>query len=91
MNTFPSICYWLSKNKSYSEKLLLIINNSEIQNDTIEFLPFWIFCLRVLSSFFCIKYEPSIFNNEDLEKEIRLLKNKNNCLTYEWLNLVVEN
>ena len=59
---YPSLIYWLIKNeKSYfeiikDEKLLEWYNKVK-KNEKIEYIPFFVLCLRLMSSYNCLNFE----------------------------------
>ena len=97
---YPSLLFYFCKNHYFSSLLLSKVKNNKyflnFENESFQNeIPFWILCLRVLSSLHCIEYGNDIFKKEELNYEIKKklsqnIKNKkiNNS---NWLNLVLEN
>ena len=59
---YPSLIYWLIKNeKSYFEiikdKNILEWYNDYKKNNKIEYIPIFVLCLRLMSSFNCLHFE----------------------------------
>ena len=97
---YPSLLFYFCKNSYFSNLLLSKIKKNKyflnFENESFQSeIPFWILCLRVLSSLHCIEYGNDIFKKEELNYEIRKklsenIKNKK-MINSNWLNLVLEN
>ena len=62
-------------------------------NENENFISFWIVCLRILSSFYCINYGENIFQKDDLEayikEELHKSLNNNYEIYSSWLNIIL--
>ena len=79
---YPSLIYWLIKNeKSYFEikkdDNLISWYNKVKQNEKIEYMPIFVLCLRLMSSFNCLSFE--LINYKGTEYQ----KNKKKFITKE--------
>lgn len=103
----PSFKYYMIKNKKVVEEL---INTGLKENDIAylfktdkktNYIPFWVFLNRNMSSLNCVYYENKKNNNLDIYKKItteirkkveELIKNTNkiNSLENYWLNLILD-
>ena len=102
---YPSLLYYFCKFPYFTNLLLSKIKeekfdpNNFIKSEVMEYekkIPFWIICLRVLSSFNSIEYGNSnIFNKDELslhiKSKLRELVKENKNIKIDWLNLVLEN
>ena len=102
----PSFKFYIIKNM---ERLQSLINSkltksdiSVLFNNEINYIPFWIFLIRNMSSINCIKYENKNNNKnikfvEEISLEVRnkiqdlAIKGKVDELNNGWLNLILEN
>jgi hypothetical protein len=102
---YPSLIYWLIKNqKSYLEikndKNIIEWYNKVKNNEKIEYIPIFILCLRLMSSFNCISFELININYKEYQKEKQIfitnevIKNLNKrnkeSLTNKWFNIVLK-
>ena len=103
----PSFIFYLNNNQKFVDELFNYVNNSDNsiikdltreKKEDINYLPFWLFILRNISSLNCLQY-----NREDIDSNItaniisrikyklsECLKNKK-PLNFKWLNLLLEN
>ena len=101
----PSFIFYINNNKTFINDLFDNLNKSDISiisdlnnNRKIDYLPFWLYILRNVSSFNCIE-----FGNKEIDKSIsnnivnkikgcmiEQLKN-NKSLDIKWLNLITDN
>ena len=107
IKAYPSLIYWLVKNqKSY----LKIRNDKDIKewyekiknNDKVEYIPFFVLCLRLMSSFNCLHFElfditiiPIDYQKSKLELiSNEIIKNINNRtkdnMTIKWINIILK-
>ncbi len=94
----PSLIFYLNNNQSFIDELFNEITASSIITDSrsdlvCEYLPFWLYILRNISSLNCIMHdqkdiEPNITKNivDKIKKEISY-SNYN----LKWINLLVDN
>ena len=101
----PSFIYYINNNQSFINELFENLSDSDISiiydikiGKKINYLPFWLYILRNVSSFYCLEY-----GNKNLDEKISCdiinkIKNKiydfdNNkkSLNLRWLNLISEN
>ena len=86
---YPSFYFWLCKNYDFFEtiKKEIIINSNK------NIIPFWIICLRIITSINCI-------TNNEIDKRYQQdiicfikneIKNKQSNLNSNWINLVMTN
>ena len=103
----PSFIFFANNNQSFLNELFTHINNSEnsIIDDLfkkkdlkeINYLPFWLFILRNISSLNCLEYGRKIDNNisnailKTIKNRIIDCLNNENPLNLQWLNLLTEN
>lgn len=94
LNKYPSLLYWFCKNEQCTKQLMKTFNNFKPKQNEI---PFWLICLRILSSKQCIKFETnnqnkmtSIINvaTKEIISDNYLKQNK---ISYNWLNILIEN
>ena len=101
----PSFIFFMNNNQNFINQLFTNINNSDksiiydIQKKRkINYLPFWLYILRNISSLNCLDYGKKDIDKRISNKIIDKIKNKiSNCLEnkkplgLQWLNLVLEN
>ena len=101
----PSFIYYINNNQSFINELFSSINNSDIsivydinKGNKINYLPFWIYILRNLSSLNCLEYGKKDFDKkisndiiDKIKRKISYCLNNKKPLTLQWLNLVLEN
>lgn len=102
---YPSLVYWLIKNENcYLEmknnRILIEWYNNTKNNDVIEYIPFFVLCLRLMSSFNCIIFE--LINpkkseyQEDMQKYITkeiikgIEKRSEENMTIKWFNIMLK-
>lgn len=89
ISNYPSFYFWLCKNYDFFEtiKKEIIINSNK------NIIPFWIICLRIITSINCI-------TNNEIDKRYQQdiicfikneIKNKQSNLNSNWINLVMTN
>ena len=105
-SNYPSLLYYYCKHKNFTKLLFKKIENykdlSQNMKNTVEnnnnekYIPFWVICLRILSSVHVIDYDfDKIFEKEMLLVKIRkiisekIIKKEN--ISNSWINLVLEN
>ena len=99
LNISPTLIYYINENKEIMDKLINKINNS---NDSIlkdlnkskNYIPFWLYILRKVSSIHCIEIKKDeknpmrTFIRQEIKQSIsKYLSNKKN-ITPDWINLI---
>ena len=101
----PSFIYYINNNQTFVNELFNSINNSDssIISDInrkrkIDYLPFWLYILRNISSLNCIEYgkkenNPNLSGHisDKIKKKISYYLTNNKPLDLKWLNLVLDN
>ena len=100
----PSFIYYINNNQTIINNLFLHLNNSHnsIISDLnkerkIDYLPFWLYILRNISSLNCIEYGKKEMGNlaihiaDKIKKKISYSLNKDKTLSLKWLNLLMDN
>ena len=104
----PTFIFYLNNNQTFINELFNEINlsnksiindlNKLNENEKIDYLPFWLFILRNITSLNCLEYD-----NKDVEQNIsneiiRQIKEKisfclrcKKPLSLNWLNLILDN
>ena len=104
---YPSLIYWLIKNrKSYlkliSDKTLVEWYNKVENKEKIEYIPFFVLCLRLMSSLNCLHFQlinlisPKEYqNNKQVLISNEIYKNIKNRtkenMTIKWINIMLIN
>ena len=101
----PSFIFYINNNQTFINDLFNSINisNTSIISDLnrkrkIDYLPFWLYILRNISSLNCLEYckkdiDESIRNHiaDRIKKKITYYLNNNKPLNFRWLNLLLDN
>jgi len=100
----PSFIFYINNNQTFVNELFNSINNSDnsIIHDLnkerkIDYLPFWLYILRNISSLNCIEYGKKDDSNlashisDKIRKKISYCLNEKKPLDLKWLNLVIDN
>ena len=104
----PSFIFYINNNQTFINELfndINISNNSIIydlnKHIKIDYLPFWLYILRNISSLNCIEYgkkeirelEPILTNNisDKIKKKISYCLNNGKPLDLKWLSLLFDN
>ena len=99
IKNFPSFQYFLLNNYNNIEILLKTIKKENIQKlfvaSPYEYIPFWVFIIRIMSSTNCLAFEN---NKNPLEKELtKIIRNKILLLMeskknsdLSWINLITD-
>ncbi len=99
-----SFIFYINNNQSFINELFNSINNSDnsIISDLnrkkkLDYLPFWLYILRNISSLNCIEYGKKDDLNlashisDKIKKKISYCMNEKKPLDLKWLNLVTDN
>ena len=94
-NKYPSLIFYFGKYKANSESLFKKLETSGTSiKDNEKSIPFWIICLRILSSYCCIDYGQNIFLKDDLKtyitKKLQECVNQNIEIDPSWLNFILK-
>ena len=94
----PSFIYYINNNQTFINNLFLHLNNSDLNKERkIDYLPFWLYILRYISSLNCIEYGKKEMSNlaihiaDKIKKKISYSLNKDKFLGLKWLNLLMDN
>ena len=101
----PSFIYFINNNQTFINELFTNLNNSDKSIITdlnkkrkIDYLPFWLYILRNISSLNCLEYskkeiEPKIAETivDRIKKKISYCLNNKKPLNLSWLNLLLDN
>jgi len=101
----PSFIYFINNNQNFVNELFNNINNSDksiiydlYKKRKINYLPFWLYILRNISSLNCLEYgkkdiDKNIANDivNKIKKKISDCLNNKKPLTSQWLNLLLDN
>ena len=100
----PSFIFYINNNQTFVNELFNSINNSDNsiiydlnKERKIDYLPFWLYILRNISSLNCIEYGKKDYSNlsshisDKIKKKISYCLNKKKPLNLKWLNLVTDN
>ena len=101
----PSFIYFINNNQNFVNELFTNINNSDksiiydlYKKRKINYLPFWLYILRNISSLNCLEYgkkdiDKNIANDivNKIKKKISDCLNNKKPLTSQWLNLLLDN
>ena len=100
-----SFIYYLNNNQNFINGLFKDLNNSKDsiiydlnKGKDIDYLPFWLFILRNITSLNCIKYDDEEIDKEIAKKLIKKVKSElsqrlkeRESLNSNWINLVLDN
>ena len=100
----PSFIFYINNNQTFVNELFNSINNSDNsiiydlnKERKIDYLPFWLYILRNISSLNCIEYGKKDDSNltshisDKIRKKISSCLNEKKPLDLKWLNLVIDN
>ena len=103
----PSLLFYLNNNQKFVDELFNYINNSDNsiikdlnseKKENINYVPFWLFIFRNISSLNYIQYNRQDINTNITDNIISRIKNKlSDCLknkkplNFRWLNILLEN
>ena len=100
----PSFIFYINNHQTFVNELFNSINNSDKsiiydlnKERKIDYLPFWLYILRNISSLNCIEYGKKDDSNlashisDKIRKKISYCLNEKKPLDMKWLNLVIDN
>ena len=104
----PSFIFYINNNQTFINELFNSINISDIsiisdlqRKRKIDYLPFWLYILRNISSLNCIEYskkeikeiDPNLANHiaDRIKKKLSYCLNNKKPLNLKWLNLLIDN
>jgi len=100
----PSFIFYINNNQAFINELFNNLNNSEKsiisdlnKNRKIDYLPFWLYILRNISSLNCVDYGKKEIENlanhisDKIKKKISYCLNNKKPLNLKWLNLLLDN
>ena len=96
----PSFIYFINNNQNFVNELFNNINNSDksiiydlYKKRKINYLPFWLYILRNISSLNCLEYGKKDIDINIANDIVNKIKKKiSDCsLTSQWLNLLLDN
>lgn len=96
LNQFPSLIFWICKNKQCADQLIQKYQQHQVLPNT---MPLWLLTLRIMSSMECITFD-STYNSRistiinevtsTLIKEyLRNSKKYNNPINFDWISILL--